>query len=164
MARINKAHLNIRGDLFQLAVLAVLKLRHHLLRILNGVHRLHHGRTCTLCLAVFPLRFHFLNVCRILQHHHAQLNAGRGAINRPAESLFVHQRNTPRMIHVGMSQQNGIHFAGSDRQRLVFIDIDPLLHAAVNQNVFPAGLQQSAAAGHFMVCAQKCQFHSNSLL
>ena len=56
------------------------------------------------------------------------------------------------VVDVGMGQQNGVNLPRPHRKGLVFIDVLPLLHAAVNQEMQPTSLQQGAAAGHLMVC------------
>ena len=68
MAHVHKADLQPGGQLhFRLIIHADEQL-HGRFGVLHRVHRLNRGVTGTLCLAVFPLSFKFLNVRTILQH------------------------------------------------------------------------------------------------
>ena len=66
------------------------------------------------------------------------------------------------MVDMGMGQQNPVYGGGGYGDFLIFIFVRPLLHAAVNQNGFTAGLQQIAAAGYLVGRAEKGKLHRKS--
>ena len=63
------------------------------------------------------------------------------------------------MVDVGMCQENIIDHGFLNRKIHIFVNVLPLLHTAVDQDVLAACLQIMTAACHFMGCTDKCQFH-----
>ena len=128
-------------------------------RIQPVIQRLHQGIACALRLPVLPLRFKFLNVGGIQQHDPAQSRSPACREDLPPESMLVDQGKQSGVIHMRMGEQHHVNLAGSHRKRFVLIQIRPLLHAAVDQKLLPAGFEIIAASGNFMGCANKCQLH-----
>ena len=93
---------------------------------------------------------------RVQKHDLAQLPCGLRGIYRSGETLGSHGGNQTGVVNVGMGQADGIHICRRDGELTVLINILALLHAAVNENLFPAGLQQGAGAGNLMGCTDKC--------
>ena len=135
---------------------------HGLLGIPGGVLRLHHRPPAALGLAVFPLGILLLDVGGILQHDLAQVGGGIGGVDRPPEAVFVHIGDAPRVVDVGVGEQNGLDLRRGTGQRGVLVGIPPLLHAAVHQKAMARRLHHGAAAGYLPGCAQKLQFHART--
>ena len=127
--------------------------------ILDGIHRLHRLGTGALALAVLPLRLKLLDVGRVPQHDTAQLHGGVGGIDPAPEPVAGQQRQQAGVVDVGMGRQHTVDLAGGHGDGLILIGIPALLHAAVDEIALPGGFQQSTAARHLMVRAQKRQFH-----
>ena len=51
---------------------------------------------------------------------------------------------------MGVSQTDGIKLRRHHRNIAIFVDIRPLLHTTVDENVLTAGLQQGTGAGDLM--------------
>ena len=160
MAGIGKTHLNAFAYRHSLAVGHALKLFQAADGVLHGVQGHIFLRARALGLPVAPFRLKFLDVGRIPQHNVAKLAGGLGAPYRRPEPVLVQKGNAAGMVNVGMGQKQAVQLAGSHGNRLVFIDIAALFHAAVDKKLLAAGGKQGAAAGYFMVGAQKCQFHN----
>ena len=63
------------------------------------------------------------------------------------------------MVHVRVRDEHELDLRRRDGDVDVLKLVAPLLHAAVDQAVMPADLEQGAAAGHLVVGADKCQLH-----
>ena len=66
------------------------------------------------------------------------------------------------MVDMGVSQQDKINVARRNRQFLVLVQIRPLLHSAVDQNVFSAGFQKMTTARHLVGCADTGKSHMHT--
>ena len=162
MAHVHKADLQPGGQLhFRLIIHADEQL-HGRFGVLHRVHRFNRGVTGTLCLAVFPLSFKFLNVRRVPQHNVAQLRGRLGGVNFTPEAVAHQQWQQAGMVDVGMRRQHTVDLTRGHRDGLVLVDILALFHAAVDQIALPGCFQQCTAACYFMVRTQKCQFHKHT--
>jgi len=63
------------------------------------------------------------------------------------------------VVHVRVRDEHELDLRCRDGDIDVLKLVAPLLHAAVDQAVMPADLEQGAAAGHLVVGADKCQLH-----
>ena len=63
------------------------------------------------------------------------------------------------MIDVGMCEKYKVNGGGRHGKFTVFINIRALLHAAVYQNLFSAGFEQSARTRNLVRRTEKRQFH-----
>ena len=162
MAHIHKAGFNARCKLEALLIGLAHKQLHGCFSILHSIHRFHRFCAGALALAVFPLRFKFLNMGRVPQHDAAQLHRGVRGIDLAAEAVAHQQRQHTGMVDVCMGGQHPVDLAGCHRDGLVLVYVLPLLHAAVDQKALPSRFDQSAAAGDLMVRAQKCDLHKNT--
>ena len=162
MAHIHKAGFNARCKLEALLIGLAHKQLHGCFSILHSIHRFHRFCAGALALAVFPLRFKFLNMGRVPQHDAAQLHRGVRGIDLAAEAVAHQQRQHTGMVDVCMGGQHPVDLAGCHRDGLVLVYVLALLHAAVDQKALPSRFDQSAAAGDLMVRAQKCDLHKNT--
>ena len=162
MAHIHKAGFNARCKLEALLIGLAHKQLHGRFSILHSIHRFHRFCAGALALAVFPLRFKFLNMGRVPQHDAAQLHRGVRGIDLAAEAVAHQQRQHTGMVDVCMGGQHPVDLAGCHRDGLVLVYVLALLHAAVDQKALPSRFDQSAAAGDLMVRAQKCDLHKNT--
>ena len=128
--------------------------------VLMAVQRLHHVTAGTLCLAVFPLCFKFLNVRRVQKHDPAQGRCSARRKDLSAEPVLVKQREQAGVVDMRMCQENHIDISRGNRYRLVLIQIRSLFHAAVYQYLLSACLKVITASGHFMCSTYECQFHA----
>ena len=159
VANIGKAHTQSIRDRHALAVPAGAEARCRALCVVNGVQRLDRRLARALCLACFPRGFGFLNVRRVAQHDVCQTACGRCRVNFPAEAVFIKLRQKSRVVDMRMGQKNGTDVLCRNRQRNIFIDIHPLLHAAVDQILLPCQFQQRAAACDLMGSTDECNLH-----
>ena len=159
MAHVNKADRKAGGQLHFCVVIHADEELQRRLGVLNGIHGLHGRITGTLCLAVFPLGLKLLDVRGVPQHDAAQLGGGPGGVDLAPEPVAHQQRQQAGMVDVGMGGQHAVDLAGGHRDGLVLVDILALLHAVIDEVALPGCFQQGTAAGHFMVRAQKRQFH-----
>ena len=166
MAHIGKADFDFAAFVLEKRLPAPIGAGHKLLHdpfgILHGIIRFYHSRAATLGFTVFPFCFLFLNVSGIPQHNAAQVHGGIGGIDGTAIAIFIQVRNLPRMVDVGMGEQQRLIGAGCIGQVGVFVYIPALFHAAIDQQAVARCFQLSAAAGHFTRCAQKGQFHTST--
>ena len=58
-----------------------------ILRVLNGIERLHLWQSGTLGLPVLPFCLHFLNVCAVTKHDLAQIRGCLGRINGASKAM-----------------------------------------------------------------------------
>ena len=63
-----------------------------------------------------------------------------------------------------MGQKHIIYHGFADRQRLIFKDIDPLLHPVIHQNVSAARLNVMTASRYFVIRTDKNQLHPSTSL
>ena len=119
-------------------------------RVLNGVHGFHRLCAGALALAVLPLGFEFLNVRRVAQHDAAQVARRLRCVDRAAKALLIQQRQVAGVVHVRVRDEHELDLRRRDGDIDVLKLVAPLLHAAVDQAVMPADLEQGAAAGHLV--------------
>ena len=96
---------------------------------------------------------------RVAQHDAAQVARRLGGVNRAAKALLIQQRQVAGVVHVRVRDEHELDLRCRDWDVDVLKLVAPLLHAAVDQAVMPADLEQGAAAGHLVVGADKCQLH-----
>ena len=84
---------------------------------------------------------------------------GKGGDHLACKSLLAQKRDIARVVDVGMGQKHIVDLRRRHREFLILIQIRSLLHAAVNENPFPAGFQKVAAACHLVGRADKSKFH-----
>ena len=153
VAHVGKAGLHPGGKLHFPAVIHPDEQADGGLGVLDGVIRLHRGQAGAGVLAVFPLRLRLLDVGGVPQHDVAQAAGGPGGVDPAPVALFGQQGQMAAVVDVGVGQQDPVDLPGGDGQGLVLVDILALLHAAVDQEMQPARLQQGTAARNFMVRA-----------
>ena len=96
---------------------------------------------------------------RVAQHDAAQVARCLRGVDRAAKALLIQQRQVAGVIHVRVRDEHELDLCRRDGDGDILKQIAPLLHAAVDQAVVPADLEQGAAAGHLVVGADKCQLH-----
>ena len=153
VAHVGKAGLHPGGKLHFPAIIHPDEQADGGLGVLDGVIRLHRGQAGAGVLAVFPLRLRLLDVGGVPQHDVAQAAGGPGGVDPAPVALFGQQGQMAAVVDVGVGQQDPVDLPGGDGQGLVLVDILALLHAAVDQEMQPARLQQGTAARNFMVRA-----------
>ena len=163
VAHIHEPDLDARGKLHPSLIRNAREQLHGRFGVLHGVHGLHRFRAGALALAVFPLRFKFLNVGGVPQHDAAQLHRGVRCIDLAPEAVAHQQRQHTGVVDVGVGGQHPVDLARCHRDRLVLVDILALLHAAVDQKAPPGGFDHGTAAGDLMVRAQKRDLHAKHL-
>ena len=155
VAHIGKAHLHTAGRAVEQGLPCLIgaghKLLHDILGILDRVVRLDHFCAAAHRLTVFPLGLLLLNVGGVLEHDAAEVAGGLGRVDGAAVAVFVQVRDAPRMVDMGMGEQQCLIGAGGIRQLGIFVDIAALLHAAVDQDAVACCLQLGAAAGDLTV-------------
>ena len=80
-------------------------------------------------------------------------------IDLATESVLIQLGQHTGMVDMRVCQKDCVDLSGQYWERRVFKNIDPLLHAAINQEVTPTALQKRTAPRHFMRCANECKFH-----
>ena len=118
----------------------------------------------SLRLAVFPFRLLHLNVGAVSEHDTAQIRRGLRGKNLPPKAPCRQSGNHAGMVDMRMGQQHIINQRFLNRQLAVLEYIQPLLHAVIHQNVFPARIQIMTAPRHLMGCSYKNKLHSQPLL
>ena len=159
MSRIGKADLHAVEQVDVRAVAARDKLPDRALRVLGRVQRDVFVAAAALCFAVTPFCLELLDVRAVQQHDPAQRRRRARGIDLAGIAVLHQLRQTAGMVDVCVRQQHGVQFAGRDGQRRVLIDVQPLLHAAVDQDAAPRRLQQHTRAGDFVRRPKEGQFH-----
>ena len=127
--------------------------------ILYGIQRLHGRVAAALILSRLPLGVRLLDP-RAVHQHDLQKVAGRPrGIDRPLVAVFHQQRQPPAVVGVGVGHTYRIDRRRIKEQLVFVIHIAALLQAAVDEDVFAAGGQTVAAAGHDPCRSPKTQFH-----
>ena len=159
VADIREADDDVFPDLDALAVAARTQQTQHALYVLERIQRF----GCRLAgaggLASLPLGLGHLDVRCIAQHDAAQVACRLRGVDRAAKALLIQQRQVAGVIHVRVRDEHKLDLRRRDGDGDVLKQVASLLHAAVDQAVVPADLKQSAAAGHLVVGADKCQLH-----
>ena len=164
MSHVREADINPLADADPLPVLTGHQQTDGIQGVLHHVHRLILRFPCTPALPVAPLRLKLLDVRAVAEHDIAQIRGGKCGKDLSFESFFRKSGEHAGMINMGMGQKYVIHFRGRDRKPRVLIEIRPLLHAAVDQDILSSRLKEMTAARHFMGCSYKCQFHNVTCL
>ena len=80
------------------------------------------------------------NLCDAFERQaplHLEIGCGKGGHNFPFKPMLAHQRNQSGMVDMSMCQKNIINLSCGNRNLLILIQIWPLLHSTVYQNVLP---------------------------
>ncbi len=86
----------------------------------------------------------------ILQHNIAQLRSCPGSIDFPPEPMAVEKGQQAGMVDMGMGHKHIVDIGSINRDFLVFVQVRPLFHAAVYQQVDITHLDIMAASCHFV--------------
>ena len=113
----------------------------------------------SLGLLVAPLRFHFLNVRRVLEHEVTETGRRLGRQDLSPEAVMVELGEHARVVDVRMCQEDKVDLRRRDRQVHILKAVDPLLHAAVDQEFLLSDLYKMTASRYFVRRADKHQFH-----
>ena len=159
VADIREADDDVFPDLNALAVAAWAQQTQHALHVLERIQRLGRRLAGAGGLAPLPLGLGHLDVRRVAQHDAAQVAGRLRGVDRAAEALLIQQRQVAGVVHVRVRDEHKLDLRRRDGDGNVLKQVPPLLHAAVDQAVVPADLEQGAAAGHLVVGADKCQLH-----
>ena len=60
---------------------------------------------------------------------------------------------------MGVGDKDVIHIGERHWKIRILIDVSALFHTIIDQDVFSSRIEIMAAASHFMIRADKCQFH-----
>ena len=135
------------------------EIRHQRLHVRKRIHRRIAFFARTLCPPVFPHRLGFLDMCRVGKHGGAKTPGCRSRIYPSAEAVLGEQGQFAGMVNVRVRQENKVNLRRRDRDLAVFINVRSLLHAKVDQHLFPARLQQRTGTRNLMCGAKKSEFH-----
>ena len=164
MTDIGKANAQIfRNGVFRGIITATEQLDGSL-RIVYAIKRFYGRVAPALCLAAFPFCLHLLNVCGIAQHDGAKVGGDRRGVDPALEAVSVESRQHTGVIDMSVGEKDGVDQGCRNRQRDILIEIPPLLHAAVDEIMAAAELQQRTAAGHLVGGADEGQLHKESPL
>ena len=159
VADVREADDDVLPDLHALPVGARAQQREHALGVLERIERLGRGASSAGGLASPPLGLGHLDVRRVAQHDAAQVARRLRCVDRAAKALLIQQRQVAGVVHVRVRDEHELDLRRRDGDVDVLKLVAPLLHAAVDQAVMPADLEQGAASGHLVVGADKCQLH-----
>ena len=109
----------------------------------------------SLCLLVAPLRLHLLDVRRILEHDIAETGRRSGRNDLPPESVAIQFGKHSGVVNMRVRQKDKVYFRRGNRHIRVLKPVDPLFHAAVDQEFLLADLQIVTASRHLVISAQK---------
>ena len=150
----------VLADLHQLVIAHRAQMRDGGLGVVERVDRLIRRSAGAAAFAVAPLGLALLNVRAVTQHDAAEIARLACGVNGAVEPVFEKQRQIAGVVDVRMGQKDKVDLPRRHRQLLVFKDVLPLLHAAVNKAAVIPALDECAAARNFMGRAQKGNFHS----
>ena len=142
-----------------LIVIAGAELRDKPLHVVDCVYRLAGLLALALRAAVAPFGLGFLDVRGVHQHYLHQIAGRGGRVDLPAETVFIKQRQLAGVVDVRVSQQHAFDLRGTDGQLRVDEGVRALLHSAVDKDVSAVYFEQRAAAGNFVISAEKGDFH-----
>ena len=160
MAHVAEADGKMLADLHQLVIAHRAQMGNGGLSIVERIDRLILRPAGAAAFAVAPLGLALLNMRAVAQHDAAEIACLVRGINGAVEPVFEKQRQIAGMVNVRMGQKDKVDIPRRHRQLLVFKDILPLLHAAVDKAAVVSALDERAAARDFVCCAQKGNFHS----
>ena len=158
VADVRKAAANPLGHVHHGAVVTGHKQGESPLSVVHVVHGFHRRAPGPLGFAAFPFRVLHLDVGAVPEHDLAQLRGDAGGEDLSLKTVFIEEGDIPRMVDVGVGQQEEVNVPGLYRERLVFIKVAPLLHAVVHQAGHTSHLDKGAAARDLVAGAQKRQF------
>ena len=135
------------------------------LAVLRGVARGVVGRAAGIALGVAgrALGELLLELGRVEQHEPGELGGRRGADDGAAEALVDEQRQEAAVVEVGVGQDDGVERRRVEAQRHVVADRlvgAALEHAAVDEDLGPAGVDEVAGPGHGPRAAEEGQLHA----
>ena len=160
VAHIAEADGEVLADLHQLVIAHRAQMRDGGLGVVERVDRLIRRSAGAAAFAVAPLGLALLNVRAVTQHDAAEIARLACGVNGAVEPVFEKQRQIAGVVDVRMGQKDKVDLPRRHRQLLVFKDVLPLLHAAVNKAAVIPALDECAAARNFMGRAQKGNFHN----
>ena len=160
VAHIAEADGEVLADLHQLVIAHRAQMRDGGLGVVERVDRLIRRSAGAAAFAVAPLGLALLNVRAVAQHDAAEIARLACGVNGAVKPVFEKQRQIAGVVDVRMGQKDKVDLPRRHRQLLVFKDVLPLLHAAVNKAAVIPALDECAAARNFMGRAQKGNFHS----
>ena len=164
MPRVPEPDLHPLAQVHHLAVLGGDHLLHGGLRVGHGVQGLHLGPAGTPALLVLPLGVALLDEGGVPQHNGQQLGRQAGGVNLPLEALLHQQGDAPRVVDVGVGDDDIVNVAGGEVQGVVVVLVPALLQSAVDEDLFAAHFQTVTAAGDRVGRAEECQLHMDALL
>ena len=86
----------------------------------------------------------------VTKHNAAQIRSRKGRYNISLKSVLDKEWQITGMVNVCMGQEYIVYLGRRHRDFLIFVQIRPLFHPAVYQNMFIARFQKMAASRHFM--------------
>ena len=128
--------------------------------IVGGVERLNGGLTRALGFARLPLRVGHLDVGGVHEHDAAQRVGGFRGVNFAVEAVLAELGQQPRVVDVCVREEHRVDLARRNGQRCVFKHVHALFHTVIDKKIPPAGLQQRAAPGDLVRCAEEGEFHT----
>ena len=160
VAYVAEADGEVLADLHQRVIAHRAQMRDGGLGIVKRVDRLIRRSAGAPALAVAPFGLALLDVRAVAQHDAAEITGLARGVNGAIEPVFEKQRQIAGVVDVRVGQKDKVNLPRRHRQLLVFKDVLPLLHAAVNKAAVISALDERAAARNFMGRAQKGNFHS----
>ncbi len=109
--------------------------------------------------AAVNLGVHFLNVGAVAEHDAQQVAGCACGIYFSPKPVPDQERQPSAVVNVRVGHQHGVNLRRIKRKAAVFLFVQSLVEAAVNQDGFPAGLKAVAASGYRLVRSEKHQFH-----
>ena len=164
MPRVPEADLHPLAQVHHLAVLGGDHLLHGGLRVGHGVQGLHLGPAGTPTLLVLPLGVALLDEGGVPQHNGQQLSRQAGGVNFSPKPLLHQQGDAPRVVDVGVGDDDIVNVAGGKVQGVAVVLVPALLQSAVDEDLFAAHFQTVTAAGDRVGRAEECQLHMDALL
>ena len=149
-------------DLQQLAVAHRAEMLNGVLGVLHGKQRLHQSLAGPLVLTVLVFGFALVDLGAVNEHDPAQIAGLSSGVDRSVKALLEQQRQMAGVVYVRVRQQHEVQLSRRNGERLIFINVLSLFHAAVHQTAAAGALDQRTTAGDLMVGAQKGDFHGHS--
>ena len=104
-----------------------------------------------------------LDVCRVGQHHGAEVAGGGGAIDRAGVAVASEQRKPAGVIDVCVREHDGVDLLDWNRELEILLTglIAPALkHAAVEQDRLPVDAENVTGAGHLASSTGEFDLHA----
>jgi hypothetical protein len=112
--------------------------------------------------ALAPLRFLFLDVGGVEEHHFEQVGRRFRGVDRPAEAFRRQPRQQPRVVDVRVRDQHEVERARIEGEglRVLRVGLPPALeHAAVDEKAQSRRLHEEARARHFAGGPEESELH-----